>query len=58
MMSSSNPSAVLARTAPSLAAISTPASAEIRPLIMKMIIRVRTTRTPEKRATGALLPIT
>jgi hypothetical protein len=58
MMSSSKPSAVLARTAPRRAAISTPAIAEMSPLIMKMMILVRATETPENRATWALLPIT
>ena len=51
MMSSSKPSAVLARTAPRRAASSTPASAAMSPLIMKMMILVRATGTPENRAT-------
>ena len=42
----------------SRASVSTPASAETRPLTMKIVSLVRATDTPEKRATSALLPIT
>ena len=49
---------MLARTAPSRAAIRIPASAEMRPLIRKIVIFVFATDTPEKRATAALLPMT
>ena len=47
MMSSSNPCAVLARTAPSLAVNRMPANAEISPLKINIVILVLATGTPE-----------